>query len=94
VASAFKEHIQGRRSWSKTERAARLQFIREIVDDADPNVSDVDKVVTLVLTAWEIGSYAALKHLLAPLPRRRYGTTPTVMAILRRVRHPTRSGHG
>lgn len=69
VATAFRDHIRGRRGFSPVDQAEKFEFIRLIVDD--DGASDVEKVAVLILKAWEIGAYASMKSLLAPLPRRR-----------------------
>jgi hypothetical protein len=83
VEAAFRQHIQGRHGWSEVEQAKRLVFIDDIVNDGAS--SEVDKVLTLVFRAWQIGAYAALQHLLEPLPRRGYGTRRTLEKIRARI---------
>lgn len=80
IAEAFRQHLGGRRLMSNAERAARLAFINEIMEDNAPHG---EKVGALVLKAWEIGAYRALQDKLKPLPRRRYGAPKWVRKILR-----------
>jgi hypothetical protein len=80
IAEAFRQHLSGRHLMSSAERAARLAFINEIMEDSAP---DHQKVGALVLKAWEIGAYRALQDELRPLPRRRYGAPAWLRGMLR-----------
>jgi hypothetical protein len=74
IAEAFRQHLSGRHLMSEVERTEKLTYITDILADAIP---DDEKVAALVLNAWQIDAYDALRDTLKPLGRRRYGAKRT-----------------
>jgi hypothetical protein len=86
VAAAFRQHLDGRHGMSDVDREKGLAFIAKVEGDSVP---DEDKVVTLVLRAWQIGAYVSMKALLKRLPRRRLGTRPALKRLWDFARYGT-----